>query len=763
MKKYKKQICNICLLFGIGLNLSAAVWGMQNYEQMMPGFEYFLTAAVIMLTGILLCTNMQMGVSIKKLLSGILLTIFICSAIMVRIVCTGQWNQPRNSYTVLNYFSKTGGRSLQQMADGYDSYSIEWAIILNDIFSGKKVYIDKELMDEQLLVPLINGTDYIEADEDSIYSNTDLEDIKDSFSGQKIWAETEEGETREWYLLTGSIWEQSKSIHIINTGNTIFALPDQIYNQMERVKSVETDRNRWNIESVRMDFHMDETIYRVLGEGRYKWQLVFKNFAYMCFIFISGLVPLLFIENKKGSITRILLLAFPVGTMIQIFLTFFLSISGVLKNIWIVLAANLLIEGLTVAGLWKRGYWKRLYELSQRKNRSLLGALLGIMLFFSLIPQVFFTYDSYCNILIGKQIALNGGCREILGRLIMFSLVSTNLQAEAALFGIPLNYAFQPVFTVIGTGLILYLQSEFFIYRGMNKKWAWLLSILSGFAFVVTPQYILGSSWILNNLSIGIWYGAAFGCLEKYRSEKTNLLLFVSVFFFMIAGIARIEGGVFAVIYLVLLLKTDEVSDRFKLKVSLGFTALYGVLFFLYYMMIESMEEGFWTPANGGMSLALLIVFDIYAVSSRKIKKSFKLFNHLEIIMSLVLVMANIAIGLCDTEKFVLTVQNFLINIISTGYYGILLSVGIGILALRIRSGLRFETGLRLMNAGISYILLIILMMQLSVNHTRIGYGDSACRMFLHIVPTIGLGISACFGEIFEIQRKTVYEEKCYE
>lgn len=763
MKKYNKQISNICLLLGIGLNLIAAVLGIQNHEQMIPGFEYFLTAAVIMLMGILLFTNLQLRASIKKLLFGILLSILICSTIIIKIVCTGQWNLPQNSYTVLNYFSKTGGRSLQKMADKYDSYAIEWAVILNDIFSGKEVYIDKNIMDEQLLFPLINGTDYIEVEKNYIYSDTDIKKMIDSSAGQTIWAETEAGETVAWYLLTGSTWEQSKRIHIINSGNKIFALPDQIYDQIGKVKSVEADRNGMKIESVRMDFHMDETICRVLGEGRYKWQLVFKNFVYMCFIFISGLVPLFFVENKKSSITLIFLLAFPTGTIIQILLTFLLSILGVLKNIWLVLAIELLIEGIAAAALWKKGYWKRLYEVSQRKNMALLGTLLGIMLFFSLIPQVFFTYDSYCNILIGKQMVLNGGCREILGRLIMFSLVSTNLQAEAGLFGIPLNYAFQPVFTVIGTVLILYLQSEFLVDKGVDKKAAWLLSVLLGCVFMVTPQYILGSWWILNNLIIGIWYAAAFGCLEKYRFEKDKLLLFVSVFFFIMAGIARIEGGVFAVIYLVFLLNADAVSDNFKLKISLGFTVLYGTLFLIYYMLIENIEDGFWTPANGMMSLGLLLVFDIYVVSIMRAPKGIsKLRNHLDVVMSVVLITANIVMGLYDAEKFAATIQNFLINIVSTGYYGILLSVGIGIVALRIRSGLRLEAGIKFMNIGISYILLILLIMQLSINHTRIGYGDSACRMFLHIVPTIGLGISVCFGEIIEIQRRTTHEKKCH-
>lgn len=766
-KKHVKRVkgySNLLLLLGVALNLVAFSLGIKNKEQMFLGYEFIIITAIIILIVIWFFSNIQPRMNMNILLMGVLLPILFCNTAVIRTIVAGQWNVPQKSYTTLSYFSNTGGRNLENMAEKYDSYAVEWAVIFHDIFSEKKVFIDKDVIEEPILLPLIEGTDYIEADKKYIYSSTDIKKMVDRYSAQNIWGETEDGRIVEWHLLTGSMWEQSKSIHIINDGNKILALPTQLYDQIDKSESTEVNRNKVQIESVRMSFHMDETICRVYGEGKYKLQLAAKNFLFMCFIFISGLIPLLFMENRKCNIDLLFFLAFPTGTVVQILLIFSLSILGMLKNVWIILVTEFVIEGVLLAVLWKKNHWKKVYELSQKKNIALLGVLLGIILFFSLVPNVFLTYDSYCNILIGKQMVINEGCKEILGRLIMFSLVSTNLQAEASLFGIPLNYAFQPVFTVTGIGLILYLQRELLMHKGLKEKDAWILSIILGSVFVVTPQFILGSWWILNNLTIGIWYAAALGCLEIYVLNKSKLLLFVSVFFFAVTGIARIEGGVFAVIYLVVLYTTEAVSKTFSRKVSLGFTFLYGMLFFIYCMMIENIENGFWTPQNGGMSLALLIVFDIYIVCSMSIKKDiFKLYNRLNVVMCIVLIAANFVMGLYDGAKFMLTMQNFLINIMSTGYYGISLSVGIGALALRILYAANPKTGVKLMNISISYVLLIVLMMQLSINNTRIGYGDSACRMFLHIIPTIGLGITTCFGETFEVQRGNIYEKKYYE
>lgn len=392
-------------------------------------------------------------------------------------------------------------------------------------------------------------------------------------------------------------------------------------------------------------------------------------------------------------------------------------------------------------------------------NIALLLMVFSIIAYFSIVPYTFLSYDSYMNVLVGKEIAYIGAFQNTISRLTMFSLLSPLWQTTASMFGVPLNYAIQPVFASTGGILTLvYLQIKILNRKGISNEISTMLSILVVASIFTVPEVIINFTWILNNLDIGIMYGIAIALFIRYQHYETSAYLYLSFALIIITGIVRIEGGVFVILLLILVF-TSSVTLHMKKSLITLCSLIYMFLNLYYFLNIKDIEEGFWSPRNAVISSFLLVAVMVIVYLEKYWRQRFNiLVENIDLLMLITIIVSVIFMSVLNPTKAMLNAGNLMMNVVSTGYYGISF-IGVLLIIVCYQSKkIIISKELRFLLINISsYILLIFLMMLISIHSSRVGgYGDSTCRMLLHITPTVGILLTQILTETMVPSRRRV-------
>lgn len=744
MDKVRKYMA---LGFAFILSIYAYYLAVHNNQLMLPGYIFmFICLLLLGVFVILYLIYIKNKKSAKKSILKILVAIFIFTIFTnIIILKCFQYNFSKNNSTVLGYFLSSGNRNMESMQVDYATYLANLKPVFYDLLGDKELHVDSKIIQNEMLAPL-SGME-LHVSNLAISSEYGIDYYLSHYNPQIIRHIDINGNENKLLLFTGDEFENAKDIYIVEIDNYICISPKEILNiesneLNEKYENQQFKENKY--ETVILEFNNDSTIERINSD---KDSL--KMTIFLLFVFVSGFFMLFpFFKNSSNVKNLMVLLSFPVGSIIQIFVIMLIGLIGIPINLfWVIITECLFLLG------WNYLFHK--FPLSKANRKIEFSTIyvllfaLGIILYFSIYPHAFMSYDSYCNILIGKKIAYSGSVQENLGRLLMFSLVNPIWQTLASLFGVSFNYGMQPAFLLTGVASLFYLQYEILKDKGIKKSVALVINIIVMISLFTVPQVVINSTWILNNLDIGIMYGIAVALMYRYFQNDNKIYMILSYVLFIITGIARIEGGLFAIIYLVFIYTSSMPAKLKKILISC-FTILYAVLFFCYFYMVKDIEEGFWTPQNAALSLGLLLIFNLFVLCDKFFQEKFKfIVENIDYFMIVVIIFGGIILSILNFQKSSDNMGNLIMNLVSTGYYGILIPCILFILGLYFHfvKIISKETRMLLVQV-ISYLLLIFVLMLISIHNSRVGYGDSSCRMVLHILPLCGILISNMLAEI---------------
>ena len=681
----------------------------------------------------------------KAFLRAVMSVVVFVLAVNVFVADSAGFHMGKQSKTTLDYFLSSGGRKMESVTTAYSTYLSNLGPVFFDMFEGKQVVLDNDAVGDPRVRPfqeLIAGTSMLEDIDPSVtreYMNENEPQIIRHYDTDK----------RELDILiyTGRNFESAKKIYIKKIDEWLVILPQFLFSEShaEHVPREVMNAATYSDENtVILELKTDVTIERVL-QGSYPMEMS----AYLLLFFISGLLVMLpfILTSERANSNTLILVSFFAGVLLQVFSIFAIGAIGLRITTVSVLIVNALVIVLCAAYVFKRSKRRLQLHISPINAFAVL-LVFGVVFFFSVNPSVFLSYDSYMNILIGKRIAALGSITSEAGRLAMFSLMSPLLHAHASIFGVMLSYALQPVMTVLGLVLIVSLQARMLLDKGFGYIASYFYSGAAALAVFTVPEVVISADWVLNNLTIGILYGLAVLLLLQYRSKNEPVFAFLSIALFLYVAVVRIEGGVFALIFLTAVFVLDVAQYYKRLLVSLVLAA-YLLINLFYYFNVHQIEEGFWSLPKAAGSLGLIAAFACLIWFERYWNKYFgNTMNRMDAVMIGVLVLGIAGLAMMRPEKAIENIGNLYANMF-VGYYGILF---IGVLAVVLLSAFCLDSlnaVTRLLSVQIiGFILLMYFIMLLSMHSSRIGYGDSSCRMLLHILPLCSITMVHLLSEI---------------
>lgn len=553
------------------------------------------------------------------------------------------------------------------------------------------------------------------------------------------------------YLVTGSVWINCERIYMLSSeGKNTWLIPSPLVKR-EYLKEgndfYEVIGNDVKF-TANLNFHKDGYIESLKNDdGSVSGEI--KNFLFVCYFLVLGLAMLWRVKAVLGMKLYVVL-SFPFGVSLFIVSSILGGLFQVPLNL--VSISILCIGMLIVALALGRRFIKETESVKKEPlvgNLLIIACLLFIMTWFSYHRYTFLSYDSVCNILLGHQIANSGKIVNILSSLTSYSLFSPFVQMGAKFFNIQYAYSFQPIFNYIGVLSIIVMQQRILNNISVQKKYINnIISIIVVISYITIPVFRLNSIWILNNLPIGIFLGMAAQLIILHFQEEKKLYLYLSLIPFWMFSNLRIEGMLFAVLFLVSV--RNMIKHKKDNKIYAGVIAISSLfIYILYYIYMGTNEDSiFWNPLKGGAMQLVIIGYYMYIILSdcsfwRKRRFSVIINTNLEYIMICFIIIATSVMAIVKSDLAINNIKILLESSFGRGYWGYIWVILFVILGLSIKANETEGSVIKFLETGIiSFFLLLFLLMLFNKVYLHAGYGDSAHRMMLHVLPFAGVYIS---------------------
>jgi len=301
------------------------------------------------------------------------------------------------------------------------------------------------------------------------------------------------------------------------------------------------------------------------------------------FLFFLEVLGLSFMVLFKKNLDRayLYLLSFPMGVSLWAFLILILLGAGVPVRRGAVLAASFLMLGF----FFLMDLRKKVFSREERLPLAILLLSFAALCFvFLSLNYSFFTNDSWGLVAGGRTIALSTRLpARLLAETGIFSFI---LHSAGSFWHFDYLYALYPMIA-----LFLVLFFIYSLYAPFGKKKISLNRHLafSGLAalFLLSTFFILlNSTYIHSNLLYGFYtFIAIFGLWKRLRGDH-SVWLVVSILALLSSVFIRVEGPLVALIPVILLISTRELSLKDKriyvLSVTLAVSAWFLKLFFVF-------------------------------------------------------------------------------------------------------------------------------------------------------------------------------------
>lgn len=378
-----------------------------------------------------------------------------------------------------------------------------------------------------------------------------------------------------------------------------------------------------------------------------------------------------------------------------------------------------------------------------RLSRREIFWLLAIATFFLLvlITASYFNLsttspDSIVLISTGRRMAYEGLSDTVMKELSLRGVYMPVLQSASSFLGDGYLYAAQPGIGVTFTLVFFFLSHWIIGQLGSKKRLNLMSSILTSLALFST-YFIVFQFFYINTNTISALYlfvaVSAFwlGLIEDKRSWLVFGMLALLGF-----SLARTEAPLFALVFLLLVVGVDRIPYRVRLRATLPYAILL-ILWYLYLLWRMGDGTQILNPERTLVILVALVGFGFFILISEGRWIKGKILPYLPWIMIGALLLILLSMVLLKPGHMKDSVYYIFMNMLGFGWWGITWLV-ISILYMISLKGpsLPYEG---IFSYGIpSFFSLVVALSFFRVPY-RLGWGDSANRMMVHILPIIAL------------------------
>ena len=440
--------------------------------------------------------------------------------------------------------------------------------------------------------------------------------------------------------------------------------------------------------------------------------LLFKRKIPFVFIVITGYLWGALIWVVGGTLLQILNIPFTVPGMASFF-------------------------GLLALGIAVLHARKETWKSSKRELSLIFWAALVFFLVLLLASHFNFSIaspDSAVMIATGRRFTFEGFSPAIIEELSLRGVFLPQLQSASVFLGDDYLYAAQPAFGFTFLLAYFYLSQRILCQLGLNKRQVLVYTLLATLVLFTTYFIAFQLFYIHTNLISAAYLFVAVAGFWLASVEGVEDWLVVGILALMGFSLARTEAPLFALLFLVLVISADRVSYQIRLKTILPYLSS---LVFWYLYLYWRMGEGTYilNPERtllviGSLAALALLVL----LSAVKAIKRY-LLPHLPRIMLGLLVLLLIFMIIQKTDHFRISIYGSIYNLLETGEWGLTWLVFSFLFVVSL-TGPRMP-GEELLLYGIASFFATLL----AIVYFRVPYhtswGDSANRMFTHILPIV--------------------------
>lgn len=726
------------------------------------------------LYAIIIITIVMVGIAIRKKYSNCGL---LCGGVVLIISLVGVLNAK-------DYFFETSNVPMSAFENEIDIYSTEdWIldkakdgmlgseivlfndIILYSLLCEKEVAVEEEIIEDGRIARVLNNI------ENEIYQNLGTIDKKtvgmyqEDYHPQLVEYFMTDQTVKKMYIVAGTRWETDEVIYIVPDVNSdVWLIPQRLLHG-EFKTGIEGDNSNFKllatseIEKANYSYVRNRTMDNILGLPETNNIHFIGNVAYMLILLLLGGV-VLSVWKKQLEGWIIVLAALPMGCILEISLVFIMGVTRFPINKYTLFGGIALIIILSLL------YSRKKCGLSVEQNRDksiaeiiLLEIILMAILYFSVNPTSFLSYDSVENILFARYIALNGSWGGLFAKVSSYSLFLPLLHVGASLLNVKMLYALVPVLTINLLLLVVGVLLKNHIGND-NKYKRVIFVIIAAGTMLATPMFAINAMWMLNNLSIGMYTAAAIALILYGKAKSCSSYYYLALPLFILANSVRIEGPIFGALVLAVLYNylDKKIVQMYINCLSIVTT----ILFVIHIFSDNSGTQDFWTVGKGTM--VLLVVYGVNLVISVYEKMPVlirNMYEHIEQLLIIALLGAGLIIACIKTERFMHNLNAFSTVMFEGGLYGCFWGIVLFLVALAGKIGIKYskEYG-ALCNMVVIYVLAIFDLMVLRTQELHTSYTDSAARMLLHIMPVAMILIYYFITEQSRVEMITVKSQE---
>lgn len=464
-------------------------------------------------------------------------------------------------------------------------------------------------------------------------------------------------------------------------------------------------------------------------------------------LFIYGYFFMVILSDKSKE-DRILkvLLAYPMGLSVYSVVGYLMLTFGIYYSVFTVEIACFLAAAVTYVIL-RRKCGKEVVTDRVKVGFGVVGTRFGAAVLVIVILAAALSCSGLLSVTVSNDSMYNYSFypRAIVyfgGLRVNFDTFLTDVGQGCAIINtLPFLFGFNETFGIqhmLNLSFIgLFYLAVFESFKGIEDKIGIkMCHVLSGVCtalLMCSLPVVLISKWILANDYFAV---LMFICvyLAVKISDKRNISVAALSIFIAALSIVRIEGGVFAALF-ILCISTYKYSNR-----ELGLAMLCPVIILhasysarIFLTMDITAPYKFLTPMKALMMVGIMAAVLVYLLFIRG-RLFNKFFGHLRLIIAVGLIGLNGLLFINNPSVYMGNLSTFIGNVMYKGGWGVIVAVVLSVYLICLTNGFEFGYWDFMTFTYLFYSIAVSFMRE---NGLQLGAGDSGNRVLLQVVPML--------------------------
>lgn len=412
------------------------------------------------------------------------------------------------------------------------------------------------------------------------------------------------------------------------------------------------------------------------------------------------------------------------------------------------------ISGLAVAAIYRANLEKHILPLFTG-----LLAVFSLGWFFASNTYINVSYDSYQLIIIGQQIALEGGfTNETEARLASWGSFLPLGHSLAIALNKDLLGALHPTTSAIGLWTLA--VASFYTAKQYLNNFGSLALTAGAIAFLASSFFVLfQASYIHNSLLATAYLALALHAMLQWGRHQAPLYPIVAGIGFLAFALLRVEAPIFTAVFIACLYPLVNRPDSGYQKLVVSLTLAIGA-WYLYLALVIGGGSDILTPSRVAIVMAPLVGWTLLlSLSSTQLGTTlgFKVVpNNGWWILPTIAVLVTIGAGFVMTDHLMHSAMSIQTNLVEQGRWGYLWFGYMLVLALIITAPMDRQT--KYLLAAAATFFLGVLLLSMGRAPYRLGWGDSGNRIITQSVVVITLAVVS--GIAYRLRQTNTKEAK---